>query len=143
MRPAFGSRNSGSSAGAKASSRSMIGTLMRNTAPHQNCVRIAPPTSGPMAAPMEKLATQTPIANVRSRLSRNMLRISESVDGASVAAAMPCTARAAISISALVEKAAKSEVIPKAAAPIINRRRRPMRSPSVPMVISAPATMKP
>ncbi len=37
-----------------------------------------------------------PIANVRSRSSRNMLRMRESVEGASAAAANPCTARAAI-----------------------------------------------
>ena len=44
--------------------------------------------------------------------------MSESVDGASVAPARPCSARATISISALVEKAARTEVTPKAAAPI-------------------------
>ena len=72
-----------------------------------------------------------------------MLRISESVDGASVAPAMPSSARVAISISALVENAASTEATPKQAAPISSSLRRPMRSPSVPMVISEPATMKP
>ena len=38
-----------------------------------------------------------------------MLRISDSVDGASVAPATPSSARVAISISALVEKAASTE----------------------------------
>ena len=72
-----------------------------------------------------------------------MLRISDSVDGASVAPAIPSSARVAISISALVEKAASTDATPNAAAPIISSRRRPMRSPSVPIVISEPATMKP
>ena len=72
-----------------------------------------------------------------------MKKIRESVDGASVAPAMPSSARLTISISALVENAATIETAPNAAAPIINRRRRPMRSPSVPIVTSAPATMKP
>ena len=84
-----------------------------------------------------------PIATVRSRASRNMLRISDSVDGARVAPAMPSSARVAISISALVENAASTEATPNAAAPISSSRRRPMRSPSVPMVISEPATRKP
>ena len=44
-----------------------------------------------------------------------MLRISESVDGASVAPATPSSARVAISISALVEKAASTEATPNAA----------------------------
>ena len=43
--------------------------------------------------------TQTPIANVRCSGSRNMLRISDSVDGASVAPATPSSARVAISIA--------------------------------------------
>jgi hypothetical protein len=68
-----------------------------------------------------------------------MLLISDSVDGASVAAATPSSARAAISISALVEKAARTDAAPKPAAPISSRRRRPMRSPSLPIVISSPA----
>jgi hypothetical protein len=50
-----------------------------------------------MAPPAEKLAIQMPMATVRSCGSRNMLRISESVDGASVAPATPSKARAAIS----------------------------------------------
>ena len=72
-----------------------------------------------------------------------MLRISDSVDGAMVAPATPSSARVAISIAALVEKAASTEATPNAAAPISSRRRRPIRSPSVPIVISDPATMNP
>ena len=72
-----------------------------------------------------------------------MLRIRESVEGARVAPAMPSSARVAISISALVEKAASTEAAPNAAAPIMSSRRRPIRSPRVPMVISEPATRKP
>ena len=40
-------------------------------------------------------------------------------------------------------KAAKAEAAPKAAAPMSSIRRLPNRSPSVPMVISDPATRKP
>jgi hypothetical protein len=72
-----------------------------------------------------------------------MLRISESVDGASVAPASPSSARVTMSISALVENAATTEAMPNAAAPIRSSRRRPIRSPSVPMVMSDPATRNP
>ena len=72
-----------------------------------------------------------------------MAKIRDSVDGASVAPAIPSSARLAMSISALVEKAASTETAPKAAAPIISSFRRPTRSPSVPIVISEPATKKP
>jgi hypothetical protein len=86
---------------------------------------------------------QTPIAKVRSWGSANMFRIRESVEGASVAPATPSSARAAISISALVESAASTEEAPNAAAPIRSKRRRPILSPNVPIVISNPATRKP
>jgi hypothetical protein len=72
-----------------------------------------------------------------------MLRISDSVDGARVAPATPSSARAAISCSALVANAATIEAIPKAAAPSSSSRRRPIRSPRVPIVISNPATRNP
>jgi hypothetical protein len=85
----------------------------------------------------------TPTATVRWAESWNLLRISERVDGAKVAPARPSRARVTMSISAEWENAAITEATPKAAAPIRSSRRRPIRSPSVPMVISAPATMKP
>jgi len=72
-----------------------------------------------------------------------MLRISDKVEGASVAAAMPSNARATISIATLVAKAASTDAHPKAAAPISSSRRRPIRSPRFPMVIRKPAIMKP
>ena len=96
-----------------------------------------------MALPAEKAPIQMPIAIDRWRASWNMKKIRDSVDGARVAPAMPSSARLTISISALVENAATIETAPNAAAPIISSRRRPMRSPSVPIVTSAPATMKP
>ena len=86
---------------------------------------------------------QIEIANVRCPGSWNMLRISDSVDGASVAPATPRSARAKISISAVRENAATTDAAPKAAAPIIRSRRRPIRSPSVPIVMSEPATRNP
>ena len=83
------------------------------------------------------------IAVVRCRGWTNMFRISESVEGATVAPATPSSARVAISIAAVRENAARIDATPKNAAPIISNRRRPIRSPSVPAVINDPATRKP
>ncbi len=69
--------------------------------------------------------------------------MSDSVDGASVAPAIPSKARLTISISELVENAARIESAPNAAAPISRSLRRPIRSPSVPIVTRKPATMNP
>jgi hypothetical protein len=87
--------------------------------------------------------THTLMANVRCAGSRNMFRIRDKVDGARVAAETPSSARAAMSIVALVEKAARTETAPKTPAPISSSLRRPMRSPSVPIVMSDPATRNP
>ncbi len=126
-----------------ASSSAITGTASRKTEPQWKLWSRTPPTSGPMAAPTEKLVIQIPIATVRCRSSSNMLRISDSVEGASVAPAMPSSAREMISISGLDENAARIEVAPNAPAPIRSSRRRPIRSPSVPIVIRKPATRKP
>ncbi len=83
------------------------------------------------------------MATVRCCGSRNIVKIRAKVDGASVAPARPSRARAPISIGAVVENAASTEAAPNAAAPIISSLRRPIRSPRVPIVISAPATKKP
>jgi hypothetical protein len=82
------------------------------------------------------------MAAVRCRGSVNMLRISDRVDGARVAAATPSRARAPMSIPTLVENAASTEQTPNATAPASSSRR-PMRSPRVPMVTSYPASRNP
>ena len=121
----------------------MTGTPMRNTEPHQKNSRSTPPRTGPIAPPAEYAAIQTPIAVVRCFGSRNIVKISERVDGAIVAPAIPMTARLAMSISELVEKAASRDASAKPAAPPSRSFRRPIRSPSVPIVTSRPATRKP
>ena len=75
--------------------------------------------------------------------SRNIVKISDSVDGATVAPAMPMIARLAMSISELVENAASSDASANPAAPPSRSLRRPIRSPSVPIVMSSPATRNP
>ena len=121
----------------------MTGSASRKTDPHQKNSSMRPPRTGPTALPALKPPIQTPMAIERSFGSLNMWKMSDSVDGASVAPASPSSARLAMSISALTENAASTENTPKTAAPMRSRRRRPIRSPRVPIVIRAPATMKP
>jgi hypothetical protein len=142
-RPAFGSRNSGRSRGPSSRSTAITGTLIRKTEPHQKFSSSRPPVSSPIGPPAAKAAPHRLIAVVRCRASWNMFRMSERVEGAMVAPAIPSRARDAISISALVEKAARSDATPKPAAPTMRTRRRPIRSPRVPIVIRNPATRKP
>ncbi|MGC0417225.1 hypothetical protein ABIA38_002739 [Embleya sp. AB8] len=141
--PACGSRYSGSRRGPTTSSSNIAGTPSRKTEPHQNRDNIAPPTSGPITAPAEKHSAQIPIACPICLGSGNRVRISDTVDGARIAPATPSTARAAISIAGLVEYAATTEVAPNTAAPISNNFRRPIRSPSLPIVIRNPARVNP
>src|SRR4029450_13316186 len=141
--PAVGARAPGRRLGPTMRSNAITGTLMRNTDPHQKYWSMTPPNNGPIAPPREKLMIQTLIAVVRSRGWRNMFRISDSVDGATVAPATPRSARVAISIAALLENAARIEAAPKNAAPINSNRRRPIRPPRAPAVISEPATRNP
>ena len=86
---------------------------------------------------------QTEMATVRCWPSWNMLRMSDRVEGARVAPATPRSARAAMSVPALLENAATTDAAPNAAAPIRRSFRRPIRSPRVPIVMSEPATRNP
>ena len=142
-RPAFGSLYSGSVIGPRISSSATTGSASRKTEPHQKNSSITPPSSGPIALPAEKAEIQTAIARDRWPGSWNIVKISDRVDGASVAPAIPSSARLRMSISALTANAASSDSTPKAAAPMNSSLRRPMRSPSVPIVTRKPATMKP
>ena len=142
-RPAAGSRYSGRTRGPSSSRAAITGRASRNTDPHQKNSSIAPPSTGPMALPAEKAPIQNPIAIERCLGSWNMWKISDRVEGARVAPAIPSSARLTISHSAVGENAASTDTSPKAVAPIMSSRRRPMRSPRVPMVISDPATKKP
>jgi hypothetical protein len=96
-----------------------------------------------MIAPHPKQPTQTAMAVARWRGSRNRVTISERVDGDTTAPAIPSTARLAISISGLFAYAAATDAALNSTAPVSRSFRRPIRSPSVPIVIMKPATMKP
>ena len=143
MRPGLGSLDSLISSGAQTRISAITGRLIRKTEPQKKRSRSRPPRIGPKAAPAEKAEAQTATAIIRCRWSGKRWRISESVEGIRVAPATPSRARARISISAETLKAATAEAAPKAAEPIISRRRRPIRSPSEPMVTRRPAIMNP
>ena len=116
------------------------GTDSRNTDPHEKCSSRSPPTIGPSAAPAENIAAHTAIARRRWSRSVKMLRSSDSVEGISIAPNTPMAARATISHPALGAKAASTETAAKPVAPMSSIRRRPNRSPSVPIVTSRPAS---
>lgn len=137
--PGAGSRDSGSSHTPATISTTMIGTLIRNTEPQEKCSSSAPPTSGPTAAPPLAAAAQAATARARSAGSVNTVRISDNVEGISVAPATPSSSRATMSIAGLVDSAANSDAAPNAAAPTSSSRLRPTRSASDPMTTSSPA----
>ena len=121
----------------------MTGRAIRKTDPHQKCSRSTPPTKGPTALPAENDEIQSAIALARSPESWNMLKMSDSVDGAIVAPAMPSSARLAMSISGLTDTADRIEVNPNAPAPTSRSLRRPTQSPTAPIVTRKPATTNP
>ena len=90
-----GSRGSGKIRGAAVTRAS--GTSAQKTLPHAKCSSSRPPTTGPAATPMPTTAPQTPSAAARSRRSRNVLLMIDSVVGKMTAADMPIATRAAIS----------------------------------------------
>lgn len=72
-----------------------------------------------------------------------MVLTKASPDGASVAPAIPSSARAAISIPGFTTNAASIELAANATPPESSTRRCPTRSPSVPIVTRNPAIMNP
>ena len=115
--PGSGSRDSGITRGPIRSRAVVTGTPTRKTEPHQKCSSRRPPAIGPTTAPTENMVAQTATANCRRRSSMKMLRISERVDGISVAPATPNKARAPIRASGVGAKAAANEATLNAAAP--------------------------
>ncbi|MNN92070.1 hypothetical protein D3C81_2102850 [compost metagenome] len=90
-------------ASAMGKATSTIGTLIRNTEPHQKYSSSSPPTTGPSAAPPKATEAQMPIATARSFSSVNARRIMDSVAGIIMAAPTASKARDAISAAGLGE----------------------------------------
>ena len=70
------------------------------------------------------------------------MRMRDRVEGMIVAPPTPSSARAAMRAPALDAKAAMTLAAPKPRVPMSRRRRRPMRSATLPIVTSRPARVK-
>ena len=80
-----------------------MGTLIKNTEPHQKCSKRNPPTVGPAAAPTTATELQIPMALLRSTSLGKVRRISARVEGSMMAAPRPNKARPAMSNQAFGE----------------------------------------
>jgi len=118
-----------------------IGRLTRNTQVQSNCSISQPPATGPIAIPRPATAAQIPIAFGRSSAGKTFVRM-DSVDGMISAPPRPMRARLAISMSAPLESADSREPVPKTSSPAASARRRPKRSPRLPIVRSSPANTR-
>ncbi len=97
-----------------------------------------PPKSTPAAAPLPPIAPQMPSALFRSGPSSKVVVMIESVDGDTIAAPKPCTARAATSTPVDPARPQTREAIEKISTPTRNIRLRPRMSPARP-----PSSRKP
>ena len=104
--------------------------------------RATPPSydSGVTGQYTQLNAAQMATASRRRFGSGKMLRIRDRVEGISIAPKKPSAARPAMSHSALGAKAVAAETAAKPTLPIRSRRRRPIRSPRLPMATSRPAS---
>jgi hypothetical protein len=115
-----------------------MGTLTRNTEPHQKCSSSQPLLTMPMAAPEPAKAAQMAMARGRSAGRNTAARI-DSVPGISRAAPRPWVARTAMRAAGSSTSVAASDMDPKIASPHSRAPFRPKRSPIAPAVISIPA----
>ncbi len=117
----------------------ITGTFTRNTKPQKKCSSRKPPVTGPSATARPLVAAQIEMAVARSRASGKPFTRIASVAGKINAAPIPMAALQAISWLGVVAIAARIEVAPNAAMPIISVPLRPERSPMLPAAISRPA----
>ena len=120
-----GSRDSGTSTYAAPAVSRASGASAQKTLPHAKCSSSSPPTTGPAATPMPTTAPQTPSAAARSRRSRKVLLMIDSVVGKITAAAAPIANRAAISAPAESTTAPTMLAAANPSRPRISAGRRP------------------
>ena len=138
-READGLREFGTSQIAAATPTTTIGTLTRNTDPHQKWASRNPPRIGPMATPIPVDPDQMPMALARSASPVNTLVRMDSVDGMRAAAPTPMTARASVNRSGLPDRAAAADPPPNTRSPPRKTHLRPSRSPRAPIDSRRPA----
>ncbi len=113
-----------------------IGTLIQKMLCQSKRSTRVPPISGPMARARPEMPAHMPIARARSRGSRKVLVMIDSVLGSISAPPMPWTTRAPIRNEVDGARAHRTEPPVNSARPPMNALRRPNRSPSVPPVSS-------
>ncbi len=92
-----------------------------------------PPTTGPIATAAPVTAPNTPKAVPRSRPWKAWAKSASEVENI-IAPPTPCTARARLSISGVVDKPQMAEEAVNTISPSTNTRRRPIRSATDPAV---------
>ena len=118
----------------------VIGTLIKNTEPHQNLVNNKPPIKGPNPAPADAIEDHMPSASALSFLSSKTCLIIASVDGIIVAAPIANITLAIIKVPDVGEKAATTDAKVKITKPDKNIFLCPTLSPNVPKPGKSPAT---
>ena len=101
-----------------------------------------PPTIGPSAIATPVIAPHRPIASARSRRSVNTFVSSDSVEGNTIAAPTPITARAAISSPGLSVSAPARLARPNTDRPASSIPLRPNRSERLPAASTDPANSR-
>ena len=138
-----GSRDFGSRMYPATSATAMIGTLTKNTEPHEKCSSRNPLATGPTAAPPPEMPAQMAIALPRSCGGKTLVRI-DSVAGMTNAAPRPMTARPTmIAVGAVAERRRTASRTGTPTRPACSAPLRPKRSPMVPAVSSRPAKTRP
>ena len=140
MRPLRGSRDSRRRVNEATIAAIPIGTLTKNTHSQPNPSVSAPPISGPTATAAPIVPPKMPNAVPRS-WGGKAPAMSASEQANMHAAPVPCTARARLSMSGVVESPQASDAAMNRARPIVNTSRRPKRSASEPAVSSSAASV--
>ena len=132
-RRAFGSRDSTTRDNVIATAAIPIGTLMKKIHSQPMPEVMIPPTTGPIATAAPVTAPNTPKAVPRSRPWKAWASSASEV-AYIIAPPTPCTARARLSISGVVESPQTAEEAVNTISPSVNTRRRPIRSATEPAV---------
>ena len=111
-----------------------IGTLIQKMLCQSKRSTSVPPISGPMASARPEMPAHMPIARARSRGSRKVFVMIDSVLGSMRAPPIPCTTREPMRNVVAGARAHRTEPPVNSARPAMNILRRPKRSPSVPPV---------
>ena len=132
--------DSGTKTAVSTMAAAQMGRLIQNTDRHEMVSIRRPPTMGPSDIEMPTTAPQIPRARARSTLPVKICEMIDSATGFSIDPPMPCSKRAAMSVSMDGARLHASDPTAKTASPVWNTRLRPSRSPAAPASISSDAS---